>query len=78
MSIEAPPCHVCGKSVAVWRTEAPQEAVCVDCCAGVEHSDGETGHAFEYERGERTYMCRYCAAPPDGDFYDYLNGVGQP
>lgn len=77
MTDQSPPCHVCGKQVAVWREEAPKEAVCMDCCAGVTHSDGEKGHQFEYERWEG-YSCKYCAAPPDNDFWDYLNSVGMP
>lgn len=67
----APVCRVCNKPVAVWRTEQPEQAICMDCCATAEHPDGETGHQFEYVRGERTYSCRYCAAPADNDFYDW-------
>lgn len=69
MADSAPPCHVCGKPVAVWWPHKPEEAVCMDCCHGVEHSDGETGHQFEYSPGEGR-MCRYCGSAPPADYYD--------
>lgn len=69
MNDQSPPCHVCGARVACWRPEAPQEAVCMDCCDKVEHSDGETGHQFEYQRGEG-HMCRYCSAPPPHEWFE--------
>lgn len=67
--MNAPPCHVCGKSVAVWREDHPEQAVCPDCCATVEHPDGESGHQYEYESFEG-WACRYCAAPPPYDWFD--------
>lgn len=68
MLTNSPPCRVCGKSVAVWRTDHPEQAICMDCCGNAEHHDGESGHQYEYERGEG-HMCRYCAAPPPHDWY---------
>jgi len=53
--------------VAVWRTEHPEQAICMDCCGDAEHPDGEHGHQYEYER--EGHMCRYCAAPPPSDWY---------
>lgn len=66
---EAPKCRVCGGSVVCWREEAPEQAICMACCETAEHSDGETGHQYEYERGERDHWCRYCSAPAPLDWY---------
>ncbi len=66
---DAPPCRVCGKDVAVWREEHPEHAICMDCCGNADHPDGEHGHQYEYERGERDYWCRYCASPAPYDWY---------
>jgi hypothetical protein len=74
----SPVCCVCHGPVNCWRDEAPQEAVCVGCCEGVEHSDGETGHVFEYERSERDWMCKHCGSFPTADFISYLNSLGEP
>lgn len=41
----------------------PERTICPEHCATAEHFDGETGHQYEYERGERTYYCRYCGQP---------------
>lgn len=62
MTEPTPPCRLCGKTdhVGIYRRDAPEQTICTTCCGGdVEHHDGETGHQFEYERGEG-HMCVYC------------------
>lgn len=66
---EAPPCRVCGKSVATWPNDHPERAICMDCCGTADHHDGETGHQYEYDRDERNHLCRYCAAPAPDEWY---------
>ena len=59
----SPPCRVCNsaQSVGVWDPAQPERTVCVECCGGAVHHDGELGHQFEYERLEG-HMCRYCGS----------------
>lgn len=56
-----PVCRICrsSKRVAIYRTEAPGQAVCVECCDGSKHHDGETGHQFSYDRYDG-HTCDYC------------------
>lgn len=70
MSEDHPPCHVCGKfeDILSWHPEHPERAVCPTCCETTEHFDGETGHQYEYERGDRTYYCQYCGIPASDDW----------
>ena len=67
-----PNCRVCGKNdhVGCYREEAPQQTICVLCCDGFEHDDGETGHQFFYEPGEG-HMCTYCGINRNDTLYDY-------
>lgn len=60
--MSVPPCRVCGKSewVACYREDTPKMAICVECCETAEHDDGETGHVWTYDRGERDYTCDHC------------------
>jgi len=66
------PCRICHKSewVGVYDIAHPERWICVECCPTVEHFDGETGHQFDYERGEG-WMCRYCGILREHTNYDY-------
>lgn len=50
----APPCSICGGEVISWP-DPPAKAICDECCG-----KSEEGHEFEYEGGERTYICEHC------------------
>lgn len=66
----APPCRVClsTEKVAVYDDQNPFLTICPECCgAGAQHSDGETGHCFEYDRHERMGVCTKCCQPEHGD-----------
>jgi hypothetical protein len=54
-----PICRVCKKSDEII-CYSESEAICPTCCETVDHPDGEHGHQFDYERGERDHICRYC------------------
>ena len=62
-------CHGCGADAAVADTYF-DHVVCEECCASSIHPDGEEGHVYEYDRGERDYPCCYCGALPPHDWYD--------
>lgn len=63
---KVPPCRICQsvKDVIVYPDDHSQ-AVCPDCCAKAGHLDGETSHQFDYDRGERHHVCRYCGIRRD-------------
>lgn len=59
----SPPCRVCASKhdVICYPLENRALTICPDCCAKcAEHPDGETGHVFEYDRGERDHVCQHC------------------
>lgn len=61
--VAVPPCRVCGKSESVvCYPDDHSQTVCPDCCDKVtEHpNDGESGHVWEYDRGEREDICKHC------------------
>lgn len=65
-----PPCRVCGsaKNVGMYHEQGPGETICPECCGkGAEHSDGETGHVWEYERFERDNVCQKCGVTEHDD-----------
>lgn len=65
--VATPPCRVCGQTqeVICYQEDKPGETVCPECCQKAEHSDGETGHQFDYKRDERGHTCRYCGINRD-------------
>lgn len=67
-----PSCRVCGKSewVGCYDEAHPERTVCAECCPTAEHHDGETGHQFDYERGEG-WLCRYCCTNRTNTDFDY-------
>lgn len=71
----SPVCRICGKGewVGCWWPERPEDAICITCCeAGAEHHDGEVGHVWEYDRGERDKLCIHCGqAARNTDRYDH-------
>lgn len=69
----APPCRVClsVKKVCVYPSDQPFLAICPECCATAIHSDGETGHVFEYDRSERDSVCQKCGIT---EHYDPTDG----
>ena len=59
--MESPPCRVCGKTEPVLCYPDDQTmAICPECCDTAAHPDGETGHRWQYDPGERDRECRYC------------------
>lgn len=67
-----PPCRVCGKTeqVAIYREDAPERTVCMDCCAAAQHHDGEDGHQFSHHHGTG-WACDYCGVDRNPSNYDY-------
>lgn len=64
------PCRVCLSTdkIAVYDSQNPFTVICPECCgAGAQHSDGETGHCFEYDRHERMGVCTKCGQPEHDD-----------
>lgn len=60
MTTDTPPCRVCSSvEKIICFPDTLTLAICPDCCAKVEHPDGETGHQFEYHKGDG-WACRYC------------------
>lgn len=74
-AVAAPPCRVCGsnKWVAIYWPDAPDKAVCVECCDSQDHDDGETGHQFSYDRHEG-HTCDYCGINRNDTIYRYDEG----
>ena len=69
---DTPPCRACGKSDSViCYPDDHSLAICPDCCAKVEHLSGETGHVFEYDRGERDHVCTECGLARSCTDYAY-------
>lgn len=67
-----PPCRACNKTDdVICYPDDHALTVCPACCAKTqEHTDGESGHQFYYERGEG-HMCRYCGIPRDCTDYEH-------
>lgn len=65
-----PVCRVCGSKewVCQWRTEAPDQAICIDCC---DHDDG-----YEYDRSAAHDCCVTCGGSAPPEHYDY-DGSGE-
>lgn len=59
-------CRECRKEADIicWPADAPEKAICPDCCA-----KSEDGHKFEYVRGERRHECKYCGVPASDEWY---------
>ena len=67
----SPPCRICESAERViCYPDDHSNTICPDCCPQAEHDDGETGHQFEFYRGEG-WSCRYCGVERDPDNYDY-------
>lgn len=71
MAEDFSPCRICGKTdqVSIYDDDHPEDTICMDCCSKATHKDGETGHRFDYERGEG-WVCRYCGIPRNATDYD--------
>lgn len=69
---ETPPCRVCRSRHDVsCYPDDHSKTICPECCGkGAEHADGETGHVFEYARGEG-WTCNYCGTERNPSNYDY-------
>jgi hypothetical protein len=69
---DTPTCRVCGMrdSIIVYPDEHAL-AICPSCCEVAEHPDGETGHRFFYEPGEREHYCNYCGIPRNYTEYQW-------
>jgi len=69
--MKTPPCRVCGKTEHVGcYPDDHAKTICVECCGGSEHDDGESGHQFDYHRSEG-WTCRYCGVERSATAYDY-------
>lgn len=68
----APPCRVCKKVEPVLcYPDDHALTICPDCCDKVEeHPDGEKGHQWEYDRGDRQHICKYCGIPRNCTEYE--------
>ena len=57
-------CRICSSAewVAVWQEDAPEQAICIECChAGEhEHANGETGHDFNRGGAYDVSSCIHC------------------
>lgn len=57
----SPPCRVCGKpDDVISYPKDHSQTICPTCCEKAEHPNGETGHYFYYDQGERTHLCDAC------------------
>lgn len=57
----APPCSICASADnIICYPDDHALTICPDCCARAEHPDGETGHQYSYEPGERDHFCDRC------------------
>lgn len=66
-----PPCHICKSAdEVICYPDDHSETVCPDCCPKAVHTNGETGHEFQYERGNRQWECIHCGIPRDCTDYD--------
>lgn len=74
MPSATPRCYVCGGEVDCWREEAPERAICVECCGKTEKHDGETNHVWTYDRSERDLVCDHCGQfARYTDYYDHAD-----
>lgn len=59
-----PACRICGgtKWVAVWRDDAPEQTICIECCntGKHEHANGESGHEFNRGSALEVSACNHC------------------
>ena len=59
-----PPCRICGSTqwVGVWRPEAPEQTICIECSntGQHEHENGETGHEFSRGSAYEVPSCIHC------------------
>lgn len=67
-----PLCRVCKKADPVLCfPQDHTQTICPECCDKAEHSDGETGHVWKYDRGERGNVCDKCGILQRDTQYNY-------